>query len=342
MTTRRIEESATITVDPDTKAMRVCLISEGSGSSAEYPASFFTQENADRLAGSLSFPGHPVDLDHPEYRDPFTAVGSIGEKVVIETDAAGKRAFWGEFIPSKSKPTVAGYLAEYGPKLGLSIYSESEGYEDRNTGRWVAERLVEHDPYRSVDVVVAAGRGGKFDVKVAEGLVRVIESSGGNVPPGNQEINMEIKDVEKVVEAQLATALAPLTKLFEGLVDRLDGKHKADVQVEADSAAVKTAVEAALANAEKVNSALTSAKLTPLAEAEVREFAKTEGVTFEAVEAKIKSESEKLAESRKLTESEHGLIPQRVVESHMGGDAATTPIGSASTGFDIGNFGQVR
>lgn len=338
--TQRIYEAATLTVDPSTKALRVCLISEGSGSSADYPASFFTQENADRLADSLSFPGHPMDLDHPEHRDPLSAVGSIGPKVVIETDAAGKKSFWGDYIPSKSKQGVAEYLEEYGSRLGLSIYSESEGHEDRATGKWVAEALSPNDPYRSVDIVVAPGARGKFDVKVAEGLRRVIEAAAGKSPVVEEEINMEIKDVEKVVAEQLAAALAPVTKVFEGLVERLDGKYKADIQAQADSDAVKTAVEAALANAEKVNGLLAEAKLTPLVEAEVREFAKTEGVTIEAVTAKITAESAKLAEARKgFAEDPASRV---IAESHRGSGDSTQGIGSASTGFDVPAFGQVR
>lgn len=337
--TKRIYEAATLSVDPATNALRVCLISEGAGSSADYPAAFFNEQNADRLAESLSFPGHPIDLERPEHRDPMSAIGSIGSKVDIQVDADGNHSFWADYVPAKSKPGVAEYLIEYGPRLGLSIYSESEGHEDSSTGKWVAEALSPNDPYRSVDVVVAPGARGKFDVKVAEGLRRVIESSGGTVPPGSKEINMEIKDVEKVVAEQLTAALTPLTKIFEGLVERLDGKVVAEAQAEADEAAVKTAVEAALARAEKVNGLLAEAKLTKLAEDEVREFAKTVDVTFEAIEAKVASEKAKLSEAQQgLTEDHAARI---LAEGHRGSGISFTGMGSV-TGFSVPGFGEVR
>src|SRR5690606_16442873 len=79
MTKRRLHESGTIGVDSTKQKFRVCLISEGSGSTAEYPREFFNQANAEALAGALSFPGHPEDLERPEKRNPMSAIGSIGD-----------------------------------------------------------------------------------------------------------------------------------------------------------------------------------------------------------------------------------------------------------------------
>lgn len=265
--TKRIHEAGTISIDAKTQKFRVCLITEGEGSSATFPRSFFVAENAQALAGSLSFPGHPADIERPDARNPLSAIGSIGDVVTIE-EVEGKMGFWADYIPAASKPEVGAYLAEYADKLGLSIYADSDGHADPETGRWVAESISPNDPYKSVDLVVAAGRGGKFE-RVAEGLRRIQEASA---TAGEKKENlMEIKDVEKVV----ADALSPLTKVVEGLVSALEGKAKADLQVEADADAVAKAVEGRLGDYDKAVGLISEAKLTESQSASLRELAKT-------------------------------------------------------------------
>lgn len=287
---KRIHESGSITLDPATKRLRVCLISEGEGSSADYLPEFFTPANAELLAESLSFPGHPADLNRPDLRDPMTAIGYIGENVTIETHD-GKLGFWGEYIPAESRPEVGTYLAEFASKLGLSIFSDSTGREGAN-GKWIAESLVSDDPYRSVDLVVAAGARGKFD-RVAEGLRRITEASA--IVEEKEVSTMEIKDVEAVVNA----ALAPVLKTVEGLVTKLDGKASADAQVEADTAAVAKAVEGRLADYDKAVTLINEAKLTESQSASARALA----LKGEDIVPFLEAAKQVLTEARTLAEA---------------------------------------
>lgn len=247
---KRLVEAGTIAVDPETKTFRVCLLQEGRGSSADYPREFFTPENAIGLAGSLSFPGHPADVTRPELRDPLGAIGQIADEVTIE-EHNGRMGFWSEFTPAQSKPEVGAYLSEFSDRLGLSVYVEFDGRKDASSGRWIAEHIIGSDPYRSVDLVVAAGAGGKFE-RAAESLRRFVEASA--TAEGKEESLMEIKDVENVVNA----ALAPLTKIVESLAATIQG----NAQVEVDATAVEKAVEARIGDYDKAVGLIIEAKLT--------------------------------------------------------------------------------
>lgn len=327
--TKRIHESAALRVDPTTKALRVCLISEGSGSSADFPASFFTQENADRLARSLSFPGHPKDQDHPEWRDPLSAIARIGENVTVERDPkTNKLGLWSDYKVSKSRPDVQTYLEEYGADLGLSVFSDSEGHEDAS-GKWVAEALTDEDPYRSVDLVVAAGRGGKFE-RVAESLRKLAEASA-TAEEKEENLMIEIKDVEKVV----ADNLAPLTKIVEGLVNTLTKKPE-ELQGEADAAAVQKAVESRLADYDKAVGLITEAHLTESQSEELRARA----AKGEDIAPAIDAAKKVLAEALALVDTDDDGDK---VTRHLG-ESARKPSQSDEKSFElsVAGFGEVR
>lgn len=319
--TRRINEAGTITVDPTSNKFRVLLINEGKGSSAEFPREFFTPENASALAGALSFPGHPFDLQKPEHRDPLTAIGYIGENVTIEEND-GLMGFWGEYNVAKSRPEVSAYLAEFADKLGLSVYADSEGRADASTGKWIAESISRTDPYRSVDLVVAAGRGGKFD-RVAEGLRRITEASA---TAGEKEDNlMEIKELSD----DFTKKFDGLTKIVEGLVSTLDGTAQAKLQIEADTSAVDKIVESRLADYDKAVGLISDAKLTESQSASLRALA----LKGEDVAPHIEAAQKVLAEARAVGDAPEG---GRIAENHLGGGASNTDIG-----FDVAGFGRV-
>lgn len=327
--TKRIHEAASLRVDPTTKALRVCLISEGSGSSADFPRTFFTQENADRLARSLSFPGHPKDQDHPEWRDPLSAIARIGENVTIEIDPDTNLAgFWSDYKVSKSRPDVQSYLEEYGEALGLSIFSDSEGHEDRATGKWVAESLTDHDPYRSVDLVVAAGRGGKFD-RVAEALRKITEASA---TAGEKEEIMEIKELAEDFNLKFAA----LSKVVEGLAATLEGKAKADLQIEVDDAAVNKAVESRLADYDKAVTLISEAHLTESQAAELRALA----LKGEDITDRVESAKKILTEALALAGIDEA--DDEKVTRHLGESARITSKTDAEKSFAVAGFGEVR
>jgi hypothetical protein len=322
--TKRIHESGTIVLDKATNSFRVCLITEGSGSSADYPREFFTPENASRLAGSLSYPNHPADIERPEYRDPLSAIASIGDTVTIE-EHDGKMGFWGEYIPAKSKPQIAEYLNEYATKLALSVYSDSDGHTDPSTGKYVAESLAPNDPYRSVDLVVAAGRGGKFDRQVAESLRRITETSA---TAGEEEVtHMEIKELAESLDKKFDG----LTKIVESLVTTLEGKAKADLQVQADEAAVKKTVESRLGDYDKAVGLISEAKLTESQSASLRALALA-GVD---IAPHIEQAKKVLAEAQAMASDEGS--GHKIAENHLGGN-------DKSGGWDpsVPGFGKVK
>jgi len=319
MTTKRIYESGTLTHDP-AKGFRVCLITEGRGSSADFTRSFFTAESAARAGGALVFPGHPFDYDRPEHRDPMSAIAHIDENVTIE-EHDGLLSMWSTLIPSKTKPEVASYLEEYGPKLGLSMFSDTNGHNDTSTGRWVAESLAEVDPYRSVDLVVAAGRGGKIEGRIAEALLALAEPSA--TAEEKKENLMELKDVDDKIVA--------LSKVVEELVATMTGKAKAALQVEADDAAVAKTVESRFDAFEKACGQIAEAKLTDSQSAELRALAKT-GVD---ITPNIESAKKVIAEALALA-GDDADGTKKIAEAHLGG--------GSTKAFDptVGGFGVVR
>lgn len=313
MTKRVLHEAGTIAVDQATNKFRVRLISEGKGSSATYNREFFTEANAQTLAGALSFPGHPFDLDHPETRDPMTAIGYIGDIVTIEEDENGKLALWSEYNVAKSKPEVGAYLAEFGPKLGLSIYAEGDGRDGEN-GEYFAESLSTEDPYRSVDLVIAAGRGGKFDRRAAESLRKITEASA----------LAEGKEVKLMEISELGTKLDGLSTLVESLVTTLTTKATAEAQAEADSAAVTTIVESRLVDYDKAVLLISEAKLTESQSEELRARA----LKGEDIAASVESAKKVLSEARTLAEADTSA-------DHLGGGA------KPGVTYDVAGFGKV-
>jgi hypothetical protein len=324
MQTKRIREAVTITANPETNAFDVCLVSEGVGSSADFPREVFTQENADALAGSLSFPNHPRWLDSPEERDPMSAIGQIAESVVPRVDPeTGLMGMWSQYLPAQSKPEVAPYLEEFHKKLALSIFIDSNGHVDPDSGRWVVRSFDGSDPYKSVDVVIAAGRGGKFE-RLSESLGIVTKTSA--TAEEKKENPMEIKEV--------GDAVAALTKVVEGLAKALNEKASADSQIKADDAAVAKTVESRFGEYDAAVTLITEAKLTESQSAELRALAKT-GVD---ITPNIESAKKVLAEARASVESDEDES-RKTAETHLGGGKVTD---AAKTGFAVPGFGGMN
>jgi hypothetical protein len=312
MTTRKLlQESGTLTKSDKAGTYRVLLLSEGVGSSGVYPHEMFTQENADALASSLSFMNHPVNPYRPQDRPASDIVGRIGDTVTIE-ESNGIAGFWSEYIPAKSKPDDAAFIAEFADALGLSIFIGAKGHEDEMTGRFIVESLDGSDPYKSVDIVVAAGRGGRFD-KALESF-RALESyrsfEAAHLPPAEasagtkKEGNM---DEKKVAETLLAM-LAPRFEAIEAFIT--ESKTAADAKVAAEATATdvetvkKDAVKTALESVKLIDAAkdllpsqraslLEAAEagkdVAPLIEAEAKRLAefKTENAAAEAAAGRV-------------------------------------------------------
>src|SRR5690606_36520821 len=103
-----------------------------------------------------SFINHPINPDAPHERDLNTLAGRITNVTVGEGEH-GKQ-LEGNFKP---RAEYASLFEEFADIIGLSIFCGGYGEQD-DTGRVVVESFDGSDPYRSVDAVVAAGRGGRF------------------------------------------------------------------------------------------------------------------------------------------------------------------------------------
>lgn len=250
----------------------------------------------------------------------MTAIGRIGRVVDIE-EHDGKLGFWSDYLPSK-RAGVAEHLEEFGDKLGVSVFCEGETRKNPQTGRVEAVALDPTDPYCSVDVVVVAGRGGKFAKQLAESHSRFAEEASAPAEEKNEETHME-KDIEErfnALESKFTTALS-------GLAEKLDGKAKADAQVEVDQAAVDAAVEERLGDYDKAVDLITEAKLTESQSSELRARARN----GEDITGAVETAKKVLAEARQ------GRSDAADGEQHLGGSYG----GSSALSFDVPGFGRV-
>lgn len=253
-----IQESSRLAEKKDDGSYRVILITEGTGSTGVYSAELI-DSSAHVYENVPSYMDHPIDPEHPEKR-PVLTIGGRFKNVEAEGGPLG-RQLAADFTPREEYRPL---FEEFGDILGLSIFCGAYGEKDE-TGRVVVEAFDAEDPYRSVDVVVAAGRGGRF--KRASESLRAIESSlgapkgnkpGATAAPGEKESNtMELKDLVTAVEA-LTKSLEPVVAFVaeqkaaaDAAVAEAETKVAAaeqekDAAIEAYSAAVKAVSEAEL------------------------------------------------------------------------------------------------
>lgn len=250
---------------------RVRLIDEGEGSSGSYSRELI-ESSAHVFEGVPSFFDHPINPEAPHERSVLTIGGRISNVTAEYIEEEDKTALFGDFKP---RAEYEPFIEQFADVIGLSIYCGAYG-DQMDDGRFAVESFDGEDPYRSCDLVVAAGRGGKFE-RAKESL-RAIESRIGTsnaTKPGSasgsdsntqQEESMELKDVEALFDAKLAEALKPINTFL--------AEEGARRQAEADAAAndddVADAIEAAVATVE----AIKVAKVLPSFEAKLIESAK--------------------------------------------------------------------
>lgn len=272
MTRKYLQESVKLAPKKADGSYPIVIITEGEGSSGVYRDHLFTEGASEHVfEGVPSFMDHPIDPAKPHLR----SVNSIGGRVsgvhIGEDD--GKAALLGEYKPRKE---YAEFVEEFADTLGISIFCGAEG-EVMEDGRLDVDAFDGEDPYRSVDIVVAAGRGGRF--KRAEESLRVLESSlgipqgnkpGATAAPGEKERNMEIKDVFDAVKA-LESTFAPVVAFVA------EQKAAADAAVAEAETKVTAATEEKDAAIEAYSAAVTAvseAELLPSQETEILAAAK--------------------------------------------------------------------
>ena len=260
-----VQEAATLAPKKSDGTYPVVIITEGTGSKGVYSDELL-QGSAHVFEGTPSFINHPVDPEAPHERDLNSIAGRITNVTVGED--RGKTALLATFKP---RAEYAALFEEFSDIIGLSIFCGAYGEKD-DTGRVVVEAFDETDAYRSVDAVVAAGRGGRF--KRAEESLRTIESSlgtpqgnkpGATAAPGEKERNMEIEKLVTAVEA-LTASLAPVVSF---VAEQKAAADAAVAEAEAKAAAAEQEKDAAIESYSAAVKAVAEAKLLPSQESEI-------------------------------------------------------------------------
>lgn len=299
MVTRNLIEAASLVSAPsDGDTWRVRLINEGRGSSGIYSAELL-ENYAHAFNGALSYLNHPEN--GPESRNFTEIAGSVVGETWTERDADGTLGVYANWEPDEDYRRK---LEKYKDRLGLSIYISGTGSVN-DDGDFLVESFDDEDPFRSVDVVIAAGRGGKF---LSESVKKMYESRRGDSQTSTtaveerKEDNMEIADVVKAVEA--------LADQVSALVAANDQKAEESAQRQADSKAVEAAVTAYDAAVKAIDEA---DLLKPQVESLRARAARGEDVAEAIAEAKAIKEA--AIEATRVTESATRDFGTRTVES---------------------------
>lgn len=248
MTIKNLLETATLVESGDADTWTVRLISEGKGSSGIYPAETLeTYKHA--FDNVLSFENHPIGWDGPEARNFQQIVGRVVGETWTDTDERGKVGIYAKWSPD---PDSKERLNRYKDNLGLSIYVEGEGHADED-GNFVVDTFNEHDAFRSVDVVIAAGRGGRFEEGALKKIYaqRRVENKSDVESSAREFKEKEIQEMDK----EILDAVNALKTSVDALTSTQTAKAEETAQIAADEAAVKEKVEAITTNLDAVESA---------------------------------------------------------------------------------------
>ena len=271
----------------DDGSFKVKIINEGKGSSGIYPAELL-ERSADVFSGVLSFKNHP-DWNGPQSRD-FTMISGKVLETWVAKDEFDKTAIFGWYLPD---PEYAAKIERYKDDLGLSIYINGDGYMNED-GEFVVDWFDPVDPWASVDIVVAAGRGGALSTEsLKESMKKVY-----NVDPEEGRTNR--KETTMDLET-LATKLDALTTTVLALASDKEAEASESAQAKADDEAVAKAVESYAAKVEAIAKAELPAVLA--------ESLRKDALAGADVEVKI-TEAKALTEALKteLTESGAGRV----------------------------------
>ena len=293
----------------DDGTWKVRIINEGRGSSGIYTASLL-ENYGHAFDNALSFKNHPAEWDGPTSRDFTMITGQIVGSTWIEKDERGLTALYGNYLPD---PDYREKLERYKGKLGLSIYIGGDGHVDEN-GDFVVDTFDEHDPYSSVDVVLAAGRGGKFEESLKDFYAtRVEKASAASAEEKTEKkgLHME-KDVEERFDA--------LTNLVQGLIDSKQAEAQAEADASAVEAEVEKRVEAISASVDAVEAAradLLKAQVAPLLESAKR--GEDVAQAIEDAKAIAKEARAELAEGKAEQRQETGRLGESATEYTLKG-----------------------
>ncbi|WP_406245905.1 hypothetical protein ACI7YT_12755 [Microbacterium sp. M] len=310
MTRKYVQESVKLAPKKADGTYPIVIITEGEGSSGVYEGHLFDEGASEHVFENVpSFMDHPVDPAAPHLR----SVNSIGGRVsgVHVGEDAGRKALLGEYKP---RDEYAKFVEEFADVLGISIFCGADG-EVLEDGRLKVSEFDGEDPYRSVDIVVAAGRGGRF--KRAEESLRVLESSLG-IPASKPAAEASAEEKEGEHMEEVLKAIEALTKSLEPVVSFVNesaAKKADESQTKVDAEALDSArAEGAKAAAEGFQ-AVDDAKL-PETIAEGLKAQVLDGKDVTDAIAQAKAVAEAVVDSAK----ERGFV---INESAAGGSNTT-------------------
>lgn len=275
----------------------VTIISEGKGTSGLYNAEAVRSASQVFKAGTLMFMNHPIDPSRPEHRDMSSLMAkTITDPVLVQENGIAKAK-----AQIKVNERYRDYVEEYWENLGLSIFALSEGYRD-DEDNFVVDNFDVEDPFRSVDFVIAAGRGGAID--------RMIESYNeisGSTPSADSSATPVVADNDEGENMQeVLDAVARVKESFEGTLGDILARV-ASLETAASEASTGKAEQVTVLEAAK---ALSEAELSDKAVERVAESVKGGGNILDAInrEKAIRDEYTKAPEDggeiRIVTESD--------------------------------------
>jgi len=302
------ESGSLVAAKADSGVFPIRIITEGKGSSATYRADVL-KTYAEAFNNSPSYMNHPLDLNKPWERDVTTIAG----KIVSEVRYEEKNGVAGLYADLEVDDRWVSFVEKYSDVVGLSVYIEGSSKEEN--GEVFAESFNGSDPYKSVDFVVAAGRGGR--VERAMESFRAIESSVGK--PDGKPDNNSLSGTEKgkmdketldAINAAVAEALKPVSTFIAEFNTDKDAKLQANV----DQAAVDAQVAERLSAYKEKEKLIESAGLFP-----------------SQIEA-IKAEALKGADVAPLIESAKKVVDEAKDASNVNGE--TLRIGESAKDED--------
>lgn len=231
-------------------AWKVRIISEGKGSSGVYTRELLESYHQ-AFNDVLSFKNHPDRWDGPESRDFTMIAGEILGETWVENDERGLASVAGWYLPAAEHREK---LEQYRKKLGVSIFINGEGYV-REDGEFEITWFDEHDPYASLDVVIAAGARGKF-LESARKAYALRAENASAVPADS---TTEEEGMSEMAEKDVLDAVAKITAAVEALTESNQKQAQATVDADAVEAAVKTR----MASYAEAQVAIEAAKLLP-------------------------------------------------------------------------------
>ncbi len=317
---RRISEAGTLAPARGEGVYRIRIISEGEGSTGVYSRALL--ENSTHVfANRLSFANHPKDPNKPWERGIDSIAGKTGPTVEYRVENGVAGLYTDLHVDKKWRE----FVEEYKDSIGVSVYADGSGI-DRSDGKLIVESFDAENPYTSVDIVVAPGRGGGF-VKMMEDYRSIAETSLPN-EQGDSTATAEAETTKKAENTKMEEKLDKLIAVFEAFVAKQDAQivaeQKTAEETETVEEKVSKAVESRVAALKAIDEA--SSELLPSQIAALRAKAgKGEDITDALVEAKaIRTEASKV-----LSESFGG---GRTLGA--GGDADFDPTVSRWQGVD--------